>query len=51
MASENEKGKVRKEVHLNKETVDNLQKQAEDEGRTLKNFMENVLVRQSKEKK
>lgn len=43
------KDKIRREVHLTKETLDVLQKQADEEGRSLKNLMEIILIKYAKE--
>lgn len=40
--------KVRKEVQLTQDVIDALQIQADKEDRLLKNYMEQVLIRQSK---
>ena len=40
--------KVRKEVQLTQDVIDALQVQADKEDRLLKNYMEQVLIRQSK---
>lgn len=40
--------KIRKEVQLTQEVIDALQVQADKEDRLLKNYMEQVLIRQSK---
>ena len=45
-----EKDKIRKEVYLTSEVIELLQKQAENEGRLLKNYLEQVLIQKSKEK-
>lgn len=42
------KDKTRREVHLNKEIIDLLQKQADEEGRSLKNLMEIILIKYAK---
>jgi hypothetical protein len=42
---------IRKEVYLTEEVVKELQKQAESEGRLLKNYMEQILVKQAKKGK
>lgn len=41
--------KIRREVHLKKEILDALQKQADEEGRSLKNLMEVVLIKYAKQ--
>lgn len=43
-----DKNKTRKEVHLLPDIIEELQKQADAEGRTLKNYMEYILTQQSK---
>jgi len=43
------KDKIRREVHLRKEILDVLQKQADEEGRSLKNLMEIILIKYAKE--
>lgn len=40
--------KIRKEIQLTQEVIDALQIQADKEDRLLKNYMEQVLIRQSK---
>lgn len=40
--------KVRKEIQLTQEVIDALQIQADKEDRLLKNYMEQVLIKQSK---
>ena len=40
--------KIRKEVQLTQEVIEALQKQANQEGRLLKNYIEQVLIHQSK---
>lgn len=42
------KDKTRREVHLTKEIIDILQKQADEEGRSLKNLMEIILIKHAK---
>jgi hypothetical protein len=39
------KNKTRREVHLTQDIIDLLQKQAEKENRSLKNLMEDVLIK------
>ena len=46
-----DKDKIRKEVHLTQEILDALQKQAEQEGRSLKNLMEFILIQFTKSNK
>ena len=41
------KDKTRKEVHLIQEVIDLLQREADKEGRTLKNLMEHILIKYS----
>jgi len=43
------KDKIRREVHLKQEIIDLLQKQADEEGRSLKNHMENILIKHAKQ--
>jgi hypothetical protein len=43
-----DKNKIRKEVHLTQDILDILQKQADTEGRSMKNLMEFVLIQYSK---
>ena len=43
-----DKEKTRKEVHLKQDVLDLLQLQADKDGRTLKNLMENILIQYSK---
>ncbi len=45
------KDKIRREVHLTKDILDVLQKQADEEGRSLKNLMEIILIKYAKEVK
>ncbi len=45
------KHKIRKEVHLPQDIFDLLQAQADKEKRTLKNYMEFILIKQSETKK
>lgn len=45
------KDKTRREVHLTKDILDLLQKQADEEGRSLKNLMENILIKHAKQTK
>lgn len=45
------KDKTRREVHLTKEVLDLLQKQADEEGRSLKNLMETILIKYAKQNK
>ena len=40
--------KIRKEIQLTQEVIDALQIQVDKEDRLLKNYMEQVLIRQSK---
>jgi hypothetical protein len=40
-------GKIRKEVHLEQLIISKLEKLAFKEGRTLKNYMEYILIQQS----
>ncbi len=40
--------KIRKEVHLTHKVIDKLQEKADEEGRSLKNYMEWVLIEDSK---
>lgn len=40
--------KIRREVHLTKDILDLLQKQADIEGRSLKNLMEFILIQYTK---
>lgn len=42
------KDKTRREVHLTKEILDLLQKQADEDGRSLKNLMEIILITYAK---
>ncbi len=51
MTTENQAGKIRKEVHLSDATINALQKQADREQRTLKNYMEYILIKQSQNNK
>lgn len=37
--------KLRKEVHLTQEVIDKLQEKADEDGRSLKNYMEWILNR------
>ena len=46
-----DKNKIRKEVHLTQDIIDVLQKQADKEVRTLKNYMESILIQHSKTNK
>lgn len=43
------KDKFRREVHLTKEILDMLQELADDDGRSLKNLMETILIRETKQ--
>lgn len=43
-----ENEKIRKEIHLTQNVVDALQTQADKDGRSLKNYMEQVLIQHSK---
>jgi len=43
-----DKNKIRKEVHLFQPVIDQLQAQADEQGRTLKNWMEYLLIQASK---
>lgn len=45
-----ESKKIRKEIQLTQDVIDALQLQADKEDRPLKNYMEQVLVKQSKKK-
>ena len=38
----------RKEVHLEEKVIDKLQEQADKHGRSLKNYMEIILINKSK---
>lgn len=42
------KNKTRREVHLTQDIIDLLQKQAEKENRSLKNLMEDILIKHAK---
>jgi len=42
------KNKTRREVHLTQDIIDLLQKQAEKENRSLKNLMEDILIKYAK---
>lgn len=37
--------KLRKEVHLTKEQIEKLQAQADEDGRSLKNYMERLILK------
>jgi hypothetical protein len=39
--------KIRKEIQLTQVVLDNLQFQADKDGRSLKNYMEQILIKQS----
>lgn len=43
-----DKYKIRKEVHLDKETINGLTLIATEQNRSLKNLMENILIEASK---
>lgn len=43
------KNKTRREVHLTQDVLDLLQKQADEEGRSLKNLMEIILIKHAKQ--
>ena len=48
MTYANQAQKERKEVQLEKSVLNSLQRQADKTGRSLKNYMEYVLIQQSK---
>lgn len=39
--------KIRKDIHLSQEVIDTMQAAADKESRTLKNYMEKVLIKHS----
>lgn len=39
--------KIRKDIHLSQDVIDKLQAAADKENRTLKNYMEKVLIKHS----
>lgn len=43
--------KIRKDIHLSEDVIEVLQKAADKESRTLKNYMEKVLVKHSEKVK
>ncbi len=45
------KDKLRKDIHLPEEVVEKLEKMAEKESRSLKNYMEKVLTKHSEKLK